>query len=106
QHLKGKLITNDYNLNKVAQLQDVTVINLNDLANAMKPSFLPGEQISVRVVKAGEEHGQGIGYLDDGTMVVIESGREHIGQQVTIAVTSVIQKSAGRMVFGRFDNPK
>ena len=106
KHLSGKLITNDYNLNKVAQLQDVTVINLNDLANAMKPSFLPGEQISVRVVKAGEEHGQGIGYLDDGTMVVIENGREHIGQQLTIAVTSVIQKSAGRMVFGRFDNGK
>ena len=104
RHLSGKLITNDYNLNKVAQLQDVTVINLNDLANAMKPSFLPGEQISVRVVKAGEEHGQGIGYLDDGTMVVIENGREHIGQQVTIAVTSVIQKSAGRMVFGRFES--
>ena len=106
QHLSGKLITNDYNLNKVAQLQDITVINLNDLANAMKPSFLPGEQISVRIVKAGEEHGQGIGYLDDGTMVVIENGREYIGQQVTIAVTSVIQKSAGRMVFGRFDTPK
>ena len=104
RHLSGKLITNDYNLNKVAQLQDVMVINLNDLANAMKPSFLPGEQISVRVVKAGEEHGQGIGYLDDGTMVVIENGREHIGQQVMIAVTSVIQKSAGRMVFGRFDS--
>jgi uncharacterized protein YacL len=106
KHLTGKLITNDYNLNKVAQLHDVAVINLNDLANAMKPSFLPGEQIAVRVVKAGEEHGQGIGYLDDGTMVVIENGREQIGQQVTIAVTSVIQKSAGRMVFGRFDSAK
>jgi uncharacterized protein YacL len=106
KHLSGKLITNDYNLNKVAQLQDVLVINLNDLANAMKPSFLPGEQISVRIVKAGEEHGQGIGYLDDGTMVVVENGREHIGHQVMIAVTSVIQKSAGRMVFGRFDGGK
>ena len=106
QHLSGKLITNDYNLNKVAQLKDVVVINLNDLANSMKPTFLPGEQINVRVVKAGEEHGQGIGYLDDGTMVVIENGREHIGQQVMIAVTSVIQKSAGRMVFGRFDGGK
>ena len=103
RHLNGKLITNDYNLNKVAQLEDVVVINLNELANAMKPLFLPGEQISVRVVKAGEEPGQGIGYLDDGTMVVIENGREQIGQQVNIAVTSVIQKSAGRMVFGRFD---
>jgi uncharacterized protein YacL len=104
RHLSGRLITNDYNLNKVAQLQDVVVINLNDLANAMKPSFLPGEQIGVRIVKAGEEHGQGIGYLADGTMVVVENGRERIGQEVTIAVTSVIQKSAGRMVFGRFDS--
>jgi uncharacterized protein YacL len=103
KHLQGKLITNDYNLNKVAQLHDIEVLNLNDLANAMKPSFLPGEQICVRIVKAGEEHGQGIGYLDDGTMVVVEGGREHIGQQANIAVTSVIQKSAGRMVFGRFE---
>jgi uncharacterized protein YacL len=106
KHLSGRLITNDYNLNKVAQLEDVSVINLNDLANAMKPSFLPGEQISVRVVKAGEEQGQGVGYLDDGTMVVVENGREHIGQQVAIAVTSVIQKSAGRMVFGRCESAK
>jgi len=104
RHLRGKLVTNDYNLNKVAQVQDVEVININDLANAMKPSFLPGEQINVRVVKAGEEHGQGIGYLDDGTMVVIEGAREYIGQQVNVAVTSVIQKSAGRMVFGRFES--
>jgi uncharacterized protein YacL len=103
RHLHGKLVTNDYNLNKVAQLQDVEVINLNDLANAMKPTFMPGEQICVRIVKAGEEHGQGIGYLDDGTMVVVEGGREHIGQPAYVVVTSVIQKSAGRMVFGRFE---
>ena len=95
KHLHGKLVTNDFNLNKVAQLQDVEVINLNDLANAMKPNYLPGEQICVRIVKAGEEHGQGIAYLDDGTMVVVEGGREHIGQQANIAVTSVIQKSTG-----------
>jgi uncharacterized protein YacL len=79
------------------------VINLNDLANALKPVFLPGEQIEVRVVKPGEEPGQGIGYLDDGTMVVIESGREHVNRQVKVTVTSVLQTSAGRMVFGRFD---
>lgn len=103
KHLKGKLITNDYNLNKVARLQDVDVINLNDLANALKPTFLPGEQVCVRVVKAGEEPGQGVGYLEDGTMVVIEGGRDHIGQQVNISVTSVLQTSAGRMVFGRFE---
>ncbi len=101
KHLKGKLVTNDYNLNKVARLQGVDVINLNDLANALKPIFLPGEQVEVRIVKAGEEAGQGVGYLDDGTMVVVEAGREHIGRQVNITVTSVLQTSAGRMVFGK-----
>ncbi|MBN1909225.1 MAG: PIN/TRAM domain-containing protein [Pirellulales bacterium] len=103
KHLEGKLITNDYNLNKVARVHGVGVINLNDMANALKPVFLPGEQINVRVVKQGEEPGQGVGYLDDGTMVVIESGRDHVGHDVRIAVTSVLQTSAGRMVFGRFE---
>jgi uncharacterized protein YacL len=106
KHLQGKLITNDYNLNKVARLQGVTVINLNDLANSLKPVFLPGEHIEVRVVKAGEEPGQGVGYLEDGTMVVIESGRDHISQTVAVAVTSVLQTSAGRMVFGKVENAK
>ena len=101
KHLQGKLITNDYNLNKVAKLHGVPVINLNDLANALKPVFLPGEHIDVRIVKAGEEPGQGVGYLEDGTMVVIEGGREHIDETVAIAVTSVLQTSAGRMVFGK-----
>ncbi len=104
KHLEGKLVTNDYNLNKVARLQGVGVINLNDLANALKPVFLPGEQIEVRVVKPGEEVGQGIGYLEDGTMVVIELGRDHINELVTISVTSVLQTSAGRMVFGRYEH--
>lgn len=103
KNLEGKLVTNDYNLNKVARLHGVGVINLNDLANALKPVFLPGERLEVRIVKAGEEPGQGIGYLDDGTMVVIEAGRDHINQQVQIAVTSVLQTSAGRMVFGRME---
>ncbi len=103
KQLGGKLLTNDYNLNKVARLQGVVVINLNDLANALKPIFLPGERIEVQIVKPGEEPRQGIGYLEDGTMVVIESGRDHIGKQVAITVTSVLQTSAGRMVFGRFD---
>ncbi|MBN2024030.1 MAG: TRAM domain-containing protein [Pirellulales bacterium] len=103
KHLDGKLVTNDYNLNKVARLHGVGVINLNDVANALKPVFLPGEQVDVRIVKPGEEAGQGVGYLDDGTMVVIEQGRDHVGQMVKIAVTSVLQTSAGRMVFGRFD---
>jgi uncharacterized protein YacL len=101
KHLQGKLITNDYNLNKVAKLQGVPVINFNDLSNALKPVFLPGEHFDVRVVKAGEEAGQGVGYLEDGTMVVIENGREYIGNTVNIAVTSVLQTSAGRMVFGK-----
>jgi uncharacterized protein YacL len=103
KHLEGKVVTNDYNLNKVAKLHNVGVINLNDIANSLKPVFLPGEHVDVRIVKPGEEAGQGVGYLEDGTMVVIEGGREHVGQNVTAAVTSVLQTSAGRMVFGRFE---
>jgi uncharacterized protein YacL len=105
KHLHGKVVTNDYNLNKVARLHDVGVINLNDLANALKPAFLPGEAVEVRIVKHGEEPGQGIGYLDDGTMVVVEGGREHLNESVRVFVTNVLQSSAGRMVFGRFDAP-
>lgn len=101
--LEGKVVTNDYNLNKVAKLHNVGVINLNDIANSLKPVFLPGEVVDVRIVKAGEEAGQGVGYLEDGTMVVIEGGREHIGEQINATVTSVLQTSAGRMVFGRFE---
>ena len=106
KHLEGKLITNDYNLNKVARLQGVGVLNLNDVANALKPVFLPGEHIEVRIVKVGEEPGQGVGYLEDGTMVVVEGGRDHINQEVGIAVTSVLQTSAGRLVFGRYETSK
>jgi uncharacterized protein YacL len=84
----------------------VSVINLNDPANALKPVFLPGEHLDVRIVKPGEEPGQGVGYLDDGTMVVVEAGREHVNAVVQIAVTSVLQTSAGRMVFGRVDVPR
>jgi len=104
KHLDGNIITNDYNLNKVAKLQGVGVVNLNDLANALKPVFLPGEQVEVQVVKPGEEQRQGVGYLDDGTMIVIEGGRDHIGKTVQIKVTSVLQTSAGRMVFGRTED--
>jgi len=101
KYLQGKIVTNDYNLNKVARLHGVGVINLNDLANALKPVVLPGEALEVRIVKHGEEAGQGVGYLDDGTMIVVEGGREHINKHVRIAVTSVLQTSAGRMIFGR-----
>jgi uncharacterized protein YacL len=103
RHLGGKVVTGDYNLNKVAKLQNVPVINLNEVANSLKPVFLPGEQVRVKVVKPGEGPGQGIGYLDDGTMIVIEEGRSHLGEHVDITVTSMLQTNAGRMVFGRFD---
>ena len=106
QHLDGRIITNDYNLNKVAQLRGIDVININDLANAVKPIVLPGETMSVKILKPGEEAGQGVGYLEDGTMVVAEQGRDHLGKQVTITVTSVLQTSAGRMIFGRTDADK
>lgn len=102
--LNARVVTNDFNLNKVAQLQGVDVINLNELANALKTVALPGEFMNVRVVKAGDQVGQGVGYLDDGTMVVIEQGRPLIGQEVGIVVTSVLQTPAGRMIFGRPDN--
>jgi len=101
QHLGGRVMTNDYNLNKVAQLRGVEVMNINDLANALKTVVLPGESLSVTVLKPGEEPGQGVGYLPDGTMVVVEQGREQIGKEVSLVVTSVLQTSAGRMVFGR-----
>jgi uncharacterized protein YacL len=101
--LNARVVTNDFNLNKIAQLQGVDVINLNELANAMKTVALPGEQMPVKVVKAGDQMGQGVGYLDDGTMVVIEQGRGLIGQEVPIVVTSVLQTPAGRMIFGRPD---
>ena len=84
KHLGGKLVTGDYNLNKVAKLHNVPVINLNDLSNSLKPVFLPGERVDVRIVKGGEEDGQGVGYLDDGTMIVVENGRPHIGKEVRI----------------------
>ncbi len=103
KHLGGKIVTGDYNLNKIARLHDVPVINLNDVANALKPVYLPGETFNVRIVKPGESPGQGVGYLDDGTMIVVESGRDHIGETVSISVTSVLQTSAGRMIFGRYE---
>jgi uncharacterized protein YacL len=101
----GKLITNDYNLSKVAQVRQVDVININDLANSLKTVVLPGETMIVRIIKAGEEATQGIGYLDDGTMVVVEEGRNRIGEKIQITVTSALQTSAGRMIFGKYERP-
>jgi uncharacterized protein YacL len=102
--LGARVVTNDYNLNKIAQLQGVDVINLNELANSLKSVALPGEVMSVRLVKPGDQMGQGVGYLEDGTMVVVEQGRQLIGQEVTITVTSVLQTPAGRMIFGRLES--
>ncbi|KYZ77910.1 twitching motility protein PilT [Anaerosporomusa subterranea] len=101
QQIKGKLVTNDYNLNKVAELQGVPVLNINDLANAVKPVVLPGEEMIVHVVKDGKEFGQGVAYLDDGTMIVVDGGKRHIGETIGVMVTSVLQTAAGRMIFAK-----
>jgi uncharacterized protein YacL len=99
--LGGKIITNDFNLNKVAELQGVTVLNLNELANALKPVVLPGERMNIFIAKEGKESNQGVGYLDDGTMVVVDNARKTINQQVDVIVTSVLQTTAGRMIFAK-----
>lgn len=106
KHLDGKLVTGDFNLNKVAKLHNVDVIDLNQVAAALRPQYLPGEGFQVRVVKPGEGHDQGIGYLDDGTMVVVEGGRERLNQTVGVLVTSTLQTQAGRMIFAKFDGPE
>ena len=100
----AQVLTNDYNLNKIAQLRGIRVLNVNDLANAMKPVVLPGEMLNVQVIKEGKERNQGVGYLDDGTMVVIENGRRLIGQKIDVVVTSVIQTNAGKMIFGSLED--
>ncbi|NSL52617.1 PIN/TRAM domain-containing protein [Calidifontibacillus erzurumensis] len=97
----GIVVTNDFNLNKVCELQNVPVLNINDLANAVKPVVLPGEELNVLVIKDGKEHNQGIAYLDDGTMIVVEEGRDYIGKRIDVLVTSVLQTSAGRMIFAK-----
>ena len=99
--LNGKVITNDYNLNKVAELQGVPVLNINELANAIKPVVLPGEEMTIHIVKDGKEPGQGVAYLDDGTMIVVDGGKRFIGETIGVVVTSVLQTSAGRMIFAR-----
>jgi uncharacterized protein YacL len=99
--MNARVLTNDFNLNKVAQLRGVIVINVNELANALKPVVLPGEKMSVRIQKPGEEAGQGVGYLEDGTMVVVEQGRGYIDQEIEFTVTNTRQTVAGRMIFGR-----
>jgi uncharacterized protein YacL len=104
KHLDGKLVTGDFNLNKVAKLHNVEVINVNEIAKAMRPQFLPGEAFQLKVVKPGEGQDQGIGYLDDGTMVVVEGGRDNISRTVTVVVTSTLQTQSGRMIFTRIED--
>lgn len=99
--INGKIITNDFNLNKVCELQGISVLNINELANAVKPVVLPGEEMVAQVIKDGKEAGQGVAYLDDGTMVVVEGGRRYIGETIEVLVTSVLQTAAGRMIFAK-----
>lgn len=101
RRLNGKVVTTDYNLNQVAQIEGVDVLNVNDLSNSLKPMLLPGENVEIDIIRPGKENHQGVGYLDDGTMLVIEDGSRHIGERVKVTVTSMLQTSAGRMVFGR-----
>jgi uncharacterized protein YacL len=104
KQLSCPILTNDYNLNRVAELQGVHVLNVNELANAVKAVFLPGEVLQIKIIQEGKEIGQGVGYLDDGTMVVVEDGRRHINQTVSTVVTKVLQTAAGRMIFARIEN--
>lgn len=101
KQMGAQILTNDFNLNKVCELHQVKVLNINDLANAVKPVVIPGEDMQVVVIKDGKEHNQGVAYLDDGTMIVVEGGRSYIGQAITVTVTSVLQTSAGRMIFAK-----
>lgn len=101
QTMKGKIVTNDYNLNKVCELQGVPVLNINELANSVKPVVLPGEEMVAQIIKDGKEVGQGVAYLDDGTMIVVEGGRRFIGDTIEVVVTSVLQTAAGRMIFAK-----
>lgn len=101
RQMKCPILTNDYNLNRVAELQGVTVLNINELANSVKAILLPGETLQVNVIQEGREHGQGVGYLDDGTMVVVEDGVDHLHKEIPVTVTKVLQTAAGRMIFAR-----
>jgi len=101
QEINGTLLTNDYNLSKVASVQKVPVLNINDLTHAVRPTYLPGDSIDLKIRKEGKEPSQGIGYLDDGTMVVVEAGSNYLGEEVRVIVTSALQTSAGRMIFAR-----
>jgi uncharacterized protein YacL len=103
KQLKSPVLTNDYNLNRIAELQGVTVLNINELANAVKSVVLPGEGLRINIIQEGKEHGQGVGYMEDGTMVVVENGKDYIGEYREVNISKVLQTAAGRMIFGRVD---
>ena len=104
KHLEGKVVTGDFNLNKVAKLHNVPVINLNEISNSLRPVYLPDEHFRIKVIKTGEGPEQGVGYLDDGTMVVIEGARHRVGQELDVRVTSTLQTNAGKMIFAKYDS--
>ncbi|MDN6672615.1 MAG: PIN domain nuclease, partial [Staphylococcus equorum] len=104
KELDGAVVTNDYNLNKVSEFQNVPVLNINELANTLKPVVIPGETMRVQIVKEGTERAQGVAYLDDGTMVVVEEGKYHLNEIRDVVVTSALQTNAGRMIFAKFEN--
>jgi len=101
RQMKAPILTNDYNLNRVAELQGVQVLNINELANAVKSILLPGEELTVKVIQEGKEQDQGVAYLDDGTMVVVENGRDYLNQEILVTVTKILQTAAGRMIFAK-----
>ena len=104
--LGAQVLTNDFNLNKVAEFQGVTILNINELANALRPVVLAGEALEVRLIKEGKEHNQGIGYLEDGTMVVVDNAKRYLGNVQRVVVTSVLQTAAGKMIFGKLESDK
>jgi uncharacterized protein YacL len=104
REVNGILVTNDYNLSKVANLQKVPVLNINDLARSLRPIYLPGDVLEIKIIRPGKEPEQGIGYLEDGTMVVVEESNKHIGSEIRALVTSALQTSAGRMIFAKLDS--
>ena len=106
RQMRCPILTNDYNLNRIAELQGVSILNVNELANAVKSVLMPGELLTLRVIQEGKEAGQGVGYMDDGTMVVIENGRDHINLEIDVMVTKVLQTAAGRMIFARPEEHK
>jgi uncharacterized protein YacL len=105
RQMRCPILTNDYNLNRVAELQGVTILNINELANAVKSVLLPGEIMQIKVIQEGRESGQGVAYMDDGTMVVVENGRGYLDKEITVMVTKVLQTAAGRMIFAKPEEP-